>query len=843
MIRSNTVRGDNYTAFADGRAEAGQIPHQRPSGPAAQSQFLHNLDLWTERFSQAGAVLGLAGLFFRYVPVLRPLGAAAIGILSTPGVAAPLLASGTYLSARHLPDALQATQRILEGDYREKSSNIIGDALFISGYGIGILGLGVGWGSFGLGARTFLKSRQDFLSGNFPAPRAAENAWIHADAVRRAFQDPEIWIHWGRSLQGLSPFQRTLAVQAGLWSNRLLVGGSAVVGMGRLGLGAVQLLDGSGSPNPVGWEAWLGLLYGFALDVGPGVTTLLYRFARGDRNFNLGPALSQELTEAHYRNPHLRELVYSRIRDSVPSLRPDEEYSFMKACERDLDFVRKSLEQARILPTLDDSIRVPLPKALPTDFSDLRAPDRSTPVQFAPTARGAISPEILGNLSQSDLAYWGKVYRSGAVSPLAVLHHIQRHPALRNSAIFPRNIRSGPLARLLRQRALESENRMAQGRARPLEGVFIAVKDLFPGLDGLMNLGSKTARIKSVEGNPVLKALEDLGAIPFPVGMVAAANGGSGMNAGFGYIPHPNRHKFDPAGSSSATAHILGLKDFPTVVGIGTDTGGSVTAPAGAVGLTSLVPSEILLSTRNMIPFDTLLDRVGFLTRHRQDALQLLHLLSPRANRNGHPVDLDAVFRRPVTSHRPTVVYLNDVLQAASKRSRANFQKTMEAYRRRGFQVKALSSEWNFLAEAPLLLYPIDAYGAAAFTHTNPLQKNFLEPPRRTLDRNLWTRLPKGEITLRYGLFDQARELTQVYRRLVQEKLGPLTVLVSPSTEAISTRRLLKGLAGGHLDQHDRITMAKNRNPHWGQVNLPETPTAPVGVAISGPMAGLMHFL
>ena len=141
-----------------------------------------------------------------------------------------------------------------------------------------------------------------------------------------------------------------------------------------------------------------------------------------------------------------------------------------------------------------------------------------------------------------------------------------------------------------------------------------------------------------------------------------------------------------------------------------------------------------------------------------------------------------------------------------------------------------------------MLLYPFDAYVAGAFTHTNPLQGQRFDPPRRVLDDNLAVRLPKGGLSLGLGFYDQARGLSQTYQNLVRNKLGSGVVMVSPAAEAIPTSDLLAGRAGARLDGHDRITMAKNRVPEWGQMTFPAEDNLAVGVSFSGALPDLMHF-
>ncbi|HKX11784.1 MAG TPA: amidase, partial [bacterium] len=533
-----------------------------------------------------------------------------------------------------------------------------------------------------------------------------------------------------------------------------------------------------------------------------------------------------------------------RLDAGVPSLSPAMERAFIRQANTDLSWVERALRRAETLSPLKTAAHPELVDTLGVANPEIPRP--TGPVTFGPDAHWiphARRAEVAGY----DMAAVRRAYASGEVSPMGVLQILLEHPSARDGAIFPRPLDHGHYRRQLLGMAEESERRYREGNARPLEGVLIAVKDIFPGSDGRMHAGSKTARIEGVGSSPVVQSLMDLGAIPITVGMVASASGGTGMHAGFGYIPHPTRRDpqlgaFDPAGSSSATAHVVGHSELPIAVGIGTDTGGSVSAPAGAVGLFGVVPPAGLISTNNMVPFATFLDRVGVLARESRDAMEISRYLSKVEGSDPHQRLQNPGSAYQPSNQRPSIAYLESLVNQASPRAQVNFLRSLEEYRAQGYEIKPLGPEWDFISEAPMRLYPFDAYVAGAFTHTNPLQGQRFDPPRRVLDENLAVRLPKGAISLRAGFYDQARDLSRRYESLVNRKLGADVVLASPSTEAIPTADIVANRAGARLDGHDRITMAKNRIPTWGQMTMPARDHPEVGVAFSGTMPQLMHF-
>lgn len=806
-------------------------------------RWLRNMtvDSAAQNINHAGALLGLATIACSYIRPLRPLAAAGVSLLSKPSVSATLLASGAYVLVRQSPEARAALGRLWSGGDAAHSG--FGDVLTVSGFALGVLGTGVGFASFGLGARTFRNTRQVALAEGYSSSAANRIALYQGDAVRRAVHDPEVWVQFARGSTQLRAWQRTLLARAGVFTDRSLLYGSAAVGVGRFAYGLHQYAQGGPASDqaPISVSS---LLLGLAMDVSPAVTVHLYRAGRGNRSFGLGPAMSQELSERHYNDPHLRDIVLKRLDAGVPSLSPAVERAFIRQANTDLSWVEHALRQAENLPPVNAVSPQDLVAKLGAANPEIiRSP---SPVTFAPDAHW-IAPERRAEIAAYDLPAIREAYASGRVSPTGVLQILLEHPSARDGAVFPRPLDHGHYRRQLLNMASESERRFTEGTARPLEGVLIAVKDIFPGSDGRMHAGSKTARIDGNGASPVVQTLMDLGAIPVTVGMVAAASGGSGMHAGFGYIPHPTRShpqlgSFDPAGSSSATAHVVGHPELPINVGIGTDTGGSVSAPAGAVGLFGFVPPAGLISTKNMVPFATFLDRVGILARESRDAMEVGRYLSKVVGGDPHQRLQNPGSLYQPANQRPTLAYLESLVNQASPRAQVNFLQTMEEYRSQGYEIRALGPEWDFIAEAPMRLYPFDAYVAGAFTHTNPIQGHRFDPPRRVLDNNLEVRLPKGGLSLRLGFYDQARELSARFEGLMNSKLGPEVVLASPSTEAIPTADIVAGRAGARLDGHDRITMAKNRIPGWGQMTLPANDTPDVGVAFSGALPQLMHF-
>lgn len=167
-----------------------------------------------------------------------------------------------------------------------------------------------------------------------------------------------------------------------------------------------------------------------------------------------------------------------------------------------------------------------------------------------------------------------------------------------------------------RAQASASDTLRAAGIVRsPLEGVPVSVKDCIDIVGQVTTAGSVALQdaAPAARNAPVVDRLLAAGAV-----IVGHTNMTEFAFSGLGINPHHGtpRNPWDrvgggriPGGSSSGAA--VSVTDGMAVVGVGTDTGGSVRIPSALCGLTGFKPTQRRVPIDGTVPLSTSLDSIG----------------------------------------------------------------------------------------------------------------------------------------------------------------------------------------------------------------------------------------
>ena len=167
----------------------------------------------------------------------------------------------------------------------------------------------------------------------------------------------------------------------------------------------------------------------------------------------------------------------------------------------------------------------------------------------------------------------------------------------------------------------------------PLAGIPVSVKDLFD-VGGQVTMAGSTvlAALPPAQADAVAVArLRAAGAVLVGrTNMVEFAFSGVGINPHYGTPVNPADTGTEriPGGSSSGAA--VSVATGAALVGLGSDTGGSLRIPAALCGIVGFKSTARLVSLAGAIPLSTSLDTVGALTRSVRDAVTVHEILSAR---------------------------------------------------------------------------------------------------------------------------------------------------------------------------------------------------------------------
>jgi aspartyl-tRNA(Asn)/glutamyl-tRNA(Gln) amidotransferase subunit A len=189
-----------------------------------------------------------------------------------------------------------------------------------------------------------------------------------------------------------------------------------------------------------------------------------------------------------------------------------------------------------------------------------------------------------------------------------------------------------------------SDWRIAKGEARPLEGLPLAIKDLY------CTKGVRTTAASRILSNfvptyesTVTQNLWNAGAVLLgKTNMDEFAMGSSNETSHFGPVINPWRARgrnddLVPGGSSGGSAAAVAA--HLCVAATGTDTGGSIRQPAAVTGTVGIKPTYGRCSRWGIVAFASSLDQAGPMTRTVRDAAILLRVMASADPKDSTSVD------------------------------------------------------------------------------------------------------------------------------------------------------------------------------------------------------------
>lgn len=184
-----------------------------------------------------------------------------------------------------------------------------------------------------------------------------------------------------------------------------------------------------------------------------------------------------------------------------------------------------------------------------------------------------------------------------------------------------------------KEAAKASDARYAKGEALPLDGIPIAMKDLFCTEGVQTTAASKILKgfippyESTVSGNMKRDGLITLG----KANLDEFAMGSSNTTSAYGNVLNPWKREGDnrdlvPGGSSGGSAAAVAARI--AMGATGTDTGGSIRQPAAFCGITGIKPTYGRCSRFGIVAFASSLDQAGPFARTVEDCALLLESMA-----------------------------------------------------------------------------------------------------------------------------------------------------------------------------------------------------------------------
>jgi aspartyl-tRNA(Asn)/glutamyl-tRNA(Gln) amidotransferase subunit A len=209
-----------------------------------------------------------------------------------------------------------------------------------------------------------------------------------------------------------------------------------------------------------------------------------------------------------------------------------------------------------------------------------------------------------------------------------------------------------------RAMAKESDSRLKENAARPLEGVPLGIKDMFATKDVRTTACSRILDnfIPTYESTVSASLWRDGAVMLGKLNNDEFAMGSSTESSYFGPAISPWRRKdantrantpLVPGGSSGGSAAAVAAK--LCLGALGTDTGGSIRQPAAYTGTVGIKPTYGRCSRWGIVAFASSLDQAGPLARSVEDAAILLRSIAGHDPKDSTSVD------RPVPDYEAAV--------------------------------------------------------------------------------------------------------------------------------------------------------------------------------------------
>ena len=308
--------------------------------------------------------------------------------------------------------------------------------------------------------------------------------------------------------------------------------------------------------------------------------------------------------------------------------------------------------------------------------------------------------------------------------------------------------------------------------ALPLAGIPVSIKDLFDVAGQTTAAGSTVLANAppAAEDCPAVARLRAAGAvIAGRTNMVEFAFSGVGINPHYGTPVNPADTATEriPGGSSSGAA--VSVATGAAMVGLGSDTGGSIRIPAALCGIVGFKSTARLVPTSGALPLSTSLDTVCALTRSVRDAVTVHEVLAARAVR---------LAGKPLSACRLAVArtQMQDGLDSTVANA---FERSLRVLRQAGARIEEIALEE--ISELPA----INATGGLSAAESYAWHRTLIAAHQAEYDPRVALRILRGAQMSAADYIDLVAARRQWIVRM-EARLGGFDAVLSPTVPLVA---------------------------------------------------------
>ncbi len=402
------------------------------------------------------------------------------------------------------------------------------------------------------------------------------------------------------------------------------------------------------------------------------------------------------------------------------------------------------------------------------------------------------------------------------------------------------------------EQVARAQELVAEGKATPLTGIPIAIKDniMFAGHIAGACSHMLDHHVAAYDSSAV-RALKEAGAVIIGrTNMDDGAMGSSTENSAYGPTKHPLDDTRVPGGSSGGSA--VAVASDLAVISLGSDTGGSIRQPAAFCGLVGLYPTYGTVSRHGLIAMASSLDVIGPFGKTVDDVALVFETIAryePRDNTSiAHPMEIAPLKKRLAV---PRGLFSQG---GCDREVQKNFEDTIEKLKKEGFSIDEI--ELPHFADALAVYYIIQPAEVSSnlsrldgvrygdrMSDTSVLAM-YKETRGQLFGKEVRRRILLGTYVLSHGYYDayynKAVALRQVIRAELEKAFEYYDGIITPTTPTPAFKIGEKSADPVAMYLSDLFTVPANiaQVPALSIPSGTTTEGLPIGIQIIGPRFG-----